>query len=243
MNLKKYLKVAIKAAELGYNSILKEKKHIDIKENSKRDVKLFSDVESEKAIINYLTKKTNFSILSEEIGLIEKNTQFIWIIDPLDGSLNYSRDIPLNCISISLWKENSPIIGVIYDFNNNDFYTSCINDGSRLNKNVIRTNNLNKISDAILCTGFPVGLNFDDLTLSNFISDIKKYKKVRLLGSAGLSLSYLASGKVDVYYEKNIKIWDVAAGIAIVIGAGGYVKYSNYNSKFELDVYAACSKF
>ena len=105
MNLKKYLKVAIEAAELGYNSILKEKKSIDIKENSKRDVKLFSDFESEKAIIDFLSKKTNFSILSEEIGVIEKNNQYTWIIDPLDGSLNYSRNIPLNCISIALWKE------------------------------------------------------------------------------------------------------------------------------------------
>ena len=103
-------------------------------------------------------------------------------------------------------------------------------------------NKTKKCSDAILCTGFPVNTNFNEENIRKYVNDIINFKKVRLLGSAALSLAYLASGKVDAYYEKDIKIWDVAAGIAIVKGAGGIIKNTKYNNDFLLDVYAECNK-
>ena len=204
--MKKYLKIASNAAKLAYKSLDTIDKETDIKENRIRDVKLLSDVKSENAIIDYLSLHSNFSILSEEVGLIKKKNDYLWIIDPIDGSLNYSRDIPLSCISISLWKENKPLLGVIYDFNNNDFYSSIVGLGAHLNGNKIYVNHTSKISEAVLCTGFPVSMIFNKSNISGIIKKIINYKKVRLLGTAGLSLAYVASGKVDAYYEENIKI-------------------------------------
>jgi myo-inositol-1(or 4)-monophosphatase len=229
-------KSALKIIELEKNSSKK------IDKNLSKDVKVFADIKSEKAIIEYLENATDFSILSEEFGFIKKSSDYLWIVDPIDGSVNFSRDIPFYSISIGLWKKNNPVLGIIYDLNTNDIYKGIIGQGSWFNEITINTSPLKKIENAIICTGFPVSYNFSDTEIMSFVNKIKDFKKVRLLGSASLSLAYLAKGSVDAYAEKNIKIWDVAAGIAIVIAAGGEVKFSNFDKDYKLSITASCHK-
>ncbi|MCK9617671.1 MAG: hypothetical protein M0R21_07515 [Lentimicrobiaceae bacterium] len=200
---------------------------IKINTEEGRDIKLQSDIDSEKLIIDILMDKTEFSILSEECGFIEGTKKdYLWVIDPLDGSLNFSRGIEINCISIGLWKDVSPVLGVIYNFINENMYEGICGKGAFLDGKSIYVSGIKEKSKSIICTGFPVYRSFEDDSLISFLSKIQSYKKVRLLGSAAYSLALLAKGSVEAYSEESIGIWDVAAGIAIVKAAGGICDYT-----------------
>ena len=215
-------KAALEAAVLIKNS----KKNIVVNKSEGKDIKLQTDLDSENIVVQYLRKHSDYDILSEEYGFIQgtSTSNLKWILDPLDGSLNFYRDLPLSCISVALWEGGIPKLGVIYNFNSNLLYAGIVGSGAWCNEIPIRVSNINKKSDSIICSGFPVYSSFDDESLSNFISEIQEFK-VRPLGSAALSLAFVASGSVEVYKENNIAIWDVAAGLAIVKAAGGKINF------------------
>ncbi len=218
------------AADIAQNasSSISPKRDQRVSLNLERDIKLEGDIRLHQLIVRQLKEKSSFPILSEEdaspIDIIN-NYKNIWIVDPLDGSLNFSRNIPLSCISISLWNEMNPLLGVIYDFNHNEMFTGIATGGAWLNDLPIKVGNTVRKNEAVLCTGFPIGTNFTEPAILHFVKNIQSYKKVRLLGSAALSLAYVASGRVDVYQENDIAIWDIAAGIAVVKAAGGTVRF------------------
>jgi len=181
-------------------------------------------VASEKQIVSILSKKSLFPVLSEEMGKVWSPEQFPdyhWIVDPLDGSFNYWKDIPLCCVSVGLWRGSNPVLGAIYDFNRNELFTGIVGQGAWLNNMPMRVSNLSDQKKSVLCTGFPVSTDFSTSPIQQFISFVQNFKKIRLIGSASLSLAYVACGRVDAYFERDIKIWDVAAGIALVRSAGG----------------------
>lgn len=213
-----------------------------IEKSTRRDVKVAADRISEQIIFDYIKRHSDSAILSEESGLITKNdsdTTLQWIVDPLDGSLNYSIDIPFCCVSIGLWQEMEPLLGVVYDFNHNELFSGIIGKGSWLNGERIMVGKKKENEDAVLCTGFPVATDFSSSSLLEFAENIRKFKKVRLLGSAALSLSYVACGRADFYQENDIKIWDVAAGLAIVKASGGIIRISSSIDKDILRVQAS----
>lgn len=211
-----------------------------------RDVKLEVDYHSESILINTLQQESDFPILTEERGLINANSVeysgYQWIVDPLDGSLNFSRNIPLCCVSVALWKDENPFLGVIYDFNRNEIFSGLVDKGAWLNGLPITTSNANVKSKSVLAMGFPVSTNFSQDALSDFVEDIVEYKKIRLLGSAALSLAYVACGRIDSYKENDIKIWDVAAGLALVKAAGGEISYKSSSNSYVFNVSGASSK-
>ena len=182
-----------------------------------KDIKLELDKKSEKKIITILISEFDYSILSEEIGLTKKlqENEPYWIIDPIDGTLNFSRDNPTCCISIALWIDKNPIFGVIYDFNRDELFSGYVGVGSWLNGELLKQRSPKSKSQSILATGFPTYMNDDYETIKAFIYQVQEYKKIRMIGSAALSLAYVACGRFDAYLENGIKLWDVAAGIAI----------------------------
>jgi len=206
-----------------------------------RDIKVKGDKYSESVIIDYLQKHSPFPMLSEEKGRIGdvSSDGYMWIVDPLDGSLNFSRGIPFNCISIALWQNNRPVLGVINDFNRQEMFSGIADEGAWLNDKRIKPSVVDICDQAVLCTGFPVGTDFSTQGIKEFVEDIKRYKKIRLLGSAALSLAYVAAGRSDVYYERDIMLWDVAAGIAIVSGAGGKTDFKRTKREKSFHVYAS----
>ena len=239
------LQIATKAVKLAaerLNSLLGKK--ILVTSSINKDIKLQADKESENVIIQFLKNESNYAILSEELPeKIEYNTNnYIWIIDPLDGSLNFSRGIPFYCISIGLWKNGQPILGVIYDLVAKNIYWGEIKQGAFCNNESIHTSNVKNISDAVVSTGFPVYTDFEDSSLRSFIDKIQKFKKVRLFGSAALSITLVAAGAVDVYSEENIAIWDVAGALAILKASGGEFSISKGKSKNLVNVYATNGK-
>jgi myo-inositol-1(or 4)-monophosphatase len=207
-----------------------------------RDLKLHADREAEKIIIKALKASSSYMILAEESGEhghLDSGAA-MWIVDPLDGTINFSRDMSLSCVSIALWQEHKPVLGVVYDFNYKELFSGVVGEGAWCNNEKVAVSNVTDTNKAILATGFPVNRNFESASLQNFLNSIQEFKKIRLLGSAALSLAYVACGRVDAYTEEDIMLWDVAAGVALVRAAGGWSRINN-SSRNKWARYVKCA--
>ena len=232
------LDIAKKAAIEAGNILLNLKTELN-KENisSGKDIKLKADIESEKLIKEYLLSKSDIPILGEETGTSVSNLgKTFWVVDPLDGTANYSRNIPICCVSIGLISNLEPVIGVIYDFNNNDIYEGSIESKAKLNNTNIYVNNNSKKSESILLTGLPLLTDYSDTALLDMVKDFQSWKKVRMIGSAAMAAAYVASAKADMYKEQGSFLWDIAAGAAIVNAAGGFATINNQKENYQVDV-------
>lgn len=222
MNLNELKDLAISAARqaggfLNQNKL--EKKEVYQEEG--RDIKLIIDQDTEKLIRSSL-EKTNIPILGEEYGGEMSNKRY-WVIDPIDGTANYFRGLDECCVSIALMEGNEALIGVIYNFNNDQMYTAIKDHGAFLNNTKISVSDVTLKSKASITTGFPASETIE--SSMNFLENLKDWKKVRMFGSAALSCAYVASGKCDYYAEKGVYLWDIAAGICLVKEAGGSVDF------------------
>lgn len=235
--INKILDIAKKASlEAGYllkNNRLEMNKTIS---DIGHDIKLIGDSEAEKIIRKIITENNNFPILGEELGKDSGLDNTFWVVDPLDGTMNYKRNIPLYAISIAFVYKNNPIVGVIYDFINDDMYHGSDIHGAFLNNKKITVSDISHKSKGILMTGFPLKTDFNDKKIMNVLNEYKNWKKIRMIGSAALATVYVASGKADAYSEIKTNLWDVAAGIAIVNAAGGVYQIENLEKDFSLDL-------
>ena len=244
IDLEKELNIA-KSAALAAGDILKTKKNdLNIETySSERDIKLEADTAAETLIKKTIQDKSDIPILAEESGKSSKNLgDIFWVIDPLDGTANYSRDIPICCVSIALIENLIPVIGVIYDFNNNDLYIGSSQQEATLNDKKITVSQALKHQDGVLVTGLPNATDYSDQAMIDMIKDFQSWRKVRMIGSAAMASAYVASGKADVYKELGTYLWDVAAGAAIVNAAGGTASILNQKDNFQVDVFFSNSK-
>ena len=239
MDLSKEIQIAVEAARASGKLLLDEKEKLNITSSSDtKDVKLDADIASENAIKEIIKDKSNFEILAEESGKSSENLgSTYWVIDPLDGTANYSRDIPICCVSIGMIKDKNPIFGVIYDFNNDDLYIGdCVNTSAILNDQPITVSHKTTKEDGVLITGLPFNTDYSDQALENLIKEMQAWKKTRMIGSAAMASCYIASGKAELYKEKGIYLWDIIAGAAIVESAGGQAEINNIRDNFQVDV-------
>ena len=205
--------------------------------SSGKDIKLKADIESERLIKEYLLSKSKIPILGEETGAsVEDLGKTFWVVDPLDGTANYSRNIPICCVSIALISNFEPVIGVIYDFNEDHIYEGSVESEAKLNNKNIYVNNNSKKNESILLTGLPLLTDFSDTALLVMVKDFQSWKKVRMIGSAAMAAAYVASAKADMYKEQGSFLWDIAAGAAIVNAAGGCAKITNQKENYQVDV-------
>jgi len=222
MNLDELQDLAVDAARQAgdfLNQSKLEKKEVYKEEG--RDIKLIIDQDTEKLIRASLLV-TNIPILGEEYGG-EITDERYWVIDPIDGTANYFRGLDECCISIALMEGDEALIGVIYNFNNDQMYTAIKNEGAFLNNAKISVSDIASRNKASITTGFPASESIE--SSMNFLEDLKGWKKVRMFGSAALSCAYVASGKCDYYAEKGVYLWDIAAGICLVKEAGGFADF------------------
>jgi len=211
--------------------------------SSDTDIKLKADVEAENFIKSILSKRSDFPILAEESGKSEnKLEKTFWVVDPLDGTANYTRDIPLCCVSIALMHNMEPVIGVVYDFNNNNLYEGSFDGEAKLNESIIKVSDVKEPKEGILVTGLPNNTDYSDSALLKMVKDFQEWRKVRMIGSAAIASCYIASAKADVYKEFGTYLWDVAAGAAIVNAAGGKAEITNFRDNYQVDVYFSNSK-
>lgn len=221
MKLERELNLAVKSARDAGDYLRRiSKPHVD--SNKGKDIKLREDREAESVILDVLSQ-TSYPFVSEESysGIHATGNSRRWIIDPLDGSFNFYRNIPFSTVSIALWDGENPLLGVVYDFNRDELYKGTLEQGVLLNDQKVFTSNIDEKSNSILYTGFPSNMRYFEEGREDFFREVQEFKKVRLLGSATLSLANVACGRGEAYHEKGIMLWDVAAGLALVKFAGG----------------------
>ena len=224
------LNVMIKASEKASKILIKDFGEIEKLQVSKKGPKDFvtnSDLKTEKIIIDELKKaRPNYSILSEEEGVVNnKDKNNTWIIDPIDGTINYLHGVPHFAISIALKSYDQIIAGLIYDPIKDEMFYAEKNNGTYLNNQRIKVSKRNKIEDCL----FVVGNKIDHDNELN----------VRKSGCAALDMAYVAAGRYDGYFQKDLNIWDVAAGIIIIKEAGGILNEINLTKINEVKIIAS----
>ena len=236
LELNTCLEIAKSAAMLA-GKFLKKNRTADLKIllNQGRDIKLQLDLDTEEIIKEYIASHSPFSILGEETGISDELGEFYWVIDPLDGTSNFLREIPISCVSIALMQKMEPLLGVIFDFNHDELYFGHKESKAFLNNHEIKVSLLASKNEATLVTGVPAKTNYSDDEFSQMISDFQAWKKIRMIGSAAMASAYVASGKAETYKENGIYLWDIAAGAAIVKAAGGLVSISNLQLDYRVD--------
>ena len=226
-----------KSAALLAGDYLKEQKakNLKILSNKARDLKLQIDIDAEEIIKEHITQKSSLPILAEESGMSGELDGLFWVVDPLDGTSNFLRNIPISCVSISLMEGLTPTLGAIYDFNNSDLYCAHKESKAYVNDMEISVSSLNLKKESTLVTGIPAKDHYSDAEFKNMISDFQSWKKIRMIGSAAMASVYVASGKAEAYKENGIFLWDIAAGAAIVEAAGGKISINNLQPDFRVD--------
>tara|TARA_B100000035_G_C20855713_1_gene489509 strand:+ start:44 stop:781 length:738 start_codon:yes stop_codon:yes gene_type:complete len=207
------LNIMIKACEKASKILIRdfgELENLQVSRKGPKDFVTNADRKVEKIIINELSKR-KFSIISEETGskLTEDKNNF-WVIDPIDGTTNFLHGIPHFCISIAYICEKEIISGLIFDPIKNEIFFAEKNSGAFFNNQRIRVSKKNKLNDCLFGSNLDGVKNNKDLNL-------------RISGSAALDLAYVASGRLDGFFQKKLNIWDIAAGIIIIKEAGGLI--------------------
>ena len=190
------------------------------------DIKLVADKAAEAMILKRLSDGSDHAILSEEEGWVGEAGSTAWVVDPLDGSSNYNREIPFCAVSIALIEDDRPVLGVVYDFNHDELFAGGKGLGATLNGKPISVSDISDTSKATLVTGFPTYRDYSDEALAQTARDFARWKKIRMIGSATLSTTWVACGRADAYSEESTMLWDIAAGAALIEAAGGRVVYS-----------------
>ena len=238
MDIIKNIEIAKAAARLAGKNLKDNYNSLNVTQlEDGRDIKLKADLESEKLIIEYIFSESDYPILGEETGKSTHDLEDIfWVVDPLDGTANYNRGIPISAVSIALVENNNPVIGVIYDFNNDELYEGSVFSKAMMNDQPIFVSDIKDKSRGTLVTGLPVAMNYDEKNMQTLINNFQAWKKVRMIGSAAIASVYVASGKAELYTESGTNLWDVAAGVAICNAAGGNAVISNLSNDFSLDI-------
>jgi myo-inositol-1(or 4)-monophosphatase len=191
-----------------------------------------ADHAAEKAIIETIQESfPEHFILSEEAGEVKMDSSYKWIIDPIDGTVNYAHGIPLCCVSIGLEKDGQILMGAVYNPLLDEFFIAEKGKGATLNGEKITVSEKKQVMDACIVTGFPyVYLDMPNGPLDVFNRLIRKGVPVRRLGSAAIDLCWVASGRFDGFYEHKLNAWDSSSGFLIVEEAGGRVSDFSGNS-------------
>ena len=224
------LNLMIKATEKASKSVIRdfgEIEKLQVSKKGPRDFVTKTDKHVEKILIDELSKsKKNYSFITEETGKINnKDKENIWIIDPIDGTTNFLHGIPHFAICIALKSSGEIISGVIFDPIKDEMFFAEKNKGAYLNNHRLRVSKKNSIDDCLFSS------NHEGVKFSNF--------NMRYSGCAALDLAYVASGRLDGFFQKNINLWDVAAGALMVEEAGGVVTDLNKFKTNNIDIRAS----
>tara|TARA_B100000242_G_C42874944_1_gene405961 strand:- start:25 stop:765 length:741 start_codon:yes stop_codon:yes gene_type:complete len=224
------LNIMIKACEKASKILIRdfgELENLQVSKKGPRDFVTNSDKKVEKIIISELSKyKKKYSILSEEAGFIKnEDLNNLWVIDPIDGTTNFLHGIPHFCISIALKSYEEITAGIIFDPIKNEIFYAEKNCGAYFNNHRIKVSNKNNLNECLFASNFN---NIFDLDLNT-----------RATGSAALDLAYVGSGRFDGYYQNDLNLWDIAAGVIIVREAGGKVNDFNSSDDAKINIRAS----
>ncbi len=236
-----HLNIITKACMKASRSLIRdfgEIEKLQVSTKAPGDFVTSADKRTEKILIEELQKAhPDYGILTEETGVINKsNLSKRWIIDPIDGTSNFLNGIPQFAISIGYEENNEIKCGVIFDPIKNEMFFAEKGNGAYLNNSRIRVSNKKKLENALLVTGGPKNSSkIKDKIFSEFILVSKKIlSPIRKFGSAALDLAYVSCGRFDGLWQRELNLWDIAAGIIILKEAGGFIDYFEKDSKLPL---------
>ena len=224
------LNIMIKACEKATKVLIRdfgELENLQVSKKGPRDFVTNSDRKVEKILIEELSKhKKKYSILSEEAGYIKnEDKKNVWIIDPIDGTMNFLHGIPHFCISICLKSNEELVSGIIFDPIKNEIFYAEKNGGAYFNNHRMKVSKKKEINDCLFAT------NVEGIYNTNFTT--------RITGCAALDLAYVGAGRFDGYFQQNLNIWDVAAGILIVKEAGGLLNKIDTSQVSKINICAS----
>ena len=214
-----------------------ELENIQVSSKGPGDFVSSADKRTEKTLIEELQKAhPDYGIITEETGIINKsNIKNRWIIDPIDGTMNFLNGIPQFAISIAYEEDNEIICGVIFNPITNEMFCAEKGNGAYLNNSRIRVSNKKKLKDALLVTGGPNGASkIKNKIYSEYINVSNNVSNVRKFGSAALDMAYVACGRFDGYWQRELNYWDIAAGVIILKEAGGFIDFFEDDLSYPL---------
>lgn len=181
------------------------------------------DKKAEEIIISKIKRRyPDHDFLAEESGSHKKQSEYRWIIDPLDGTLNFTHGVPLFSVSIGVERQGEIIAGVVYEPNLGELFTAEKGKGAFLNKKRIHVSKVDTLIESMVVTGFPYTIQQNpDNAVQHFVNVLMKAQGVRRLGSAAVDLCYVACGRFEGFWEVSLNAWDMAAGVLMVEEAGG----------------------
>jgi myo-inositol-1(or 4)-monophosphatase len=197
----------------------------DVQHKGAIDIVTEFDKRSEELIVSAIQRQyPDHAILAEESGRSKTISEYQWVIDPLDGTTNFANGIPIFSVTISLFRNDSPILGVTYDPLRKEMFSAESGCGATLNRQPIHVSTRAKLEHAVISTGFPYDLRTNTRNnLDQFVQFQLRTRAVRHLASAALDCAWTAMGRLDGYWEFGVQPWDVGAGWLIVQEAGGHV--------------------
>ncbi len=223
------LRIAVEAARRA-GELIRSRVDDDIdvkfKEEGIHNLVTEMDVASEKLIKEIIGSQLEGArFLAEESGGNHDLTELTWVVDPIDGTVNYAHGIPIYCVSIAAVEKNEPVVGVIYNPNLDELFTATKGGGAFLNGKRLSVSDTAAIEKSFLVTGFPYNVSENPFgCIDAFVELMKIGIPIRRLGSAALDLAYVAAGRFDGFWEVALNEWDVAAGALLVAEAGGRVE-------------------
>ena len=196
-----------------------------VNETLKHDIKLEIDVRTQELITNLLLKEFPHHALYGEEGIVgDQTSEYQWVVDPLDGTVNYFYGIPHFCVSIALRASSEIIVGVIYDPIRDEMWSSQKGGEAKLNGKTIRVSERADIAECIVSVGLSKTGETIEAGIPLLQDMVHRARKCRLMGSAALDMAYVACGRLDAYLEQGISLWDIAAGWILIENAGGSVE-------------------
>lgn len=217
------LDIAIQAAKAaGAIQLSHFWRTLQVDDRKHHDIKLEVDRLCEAEILSIVRKAfPDHGVLAEESGRSDRPSKYVWIIDPLDGTVNYAHHVPHFCSSVALWEHEEPLVGAVYDAYRDELFAAERGKGATLNGRPIRVSTIAQVGECFVACGFMKTEETIRKGLERFAKLAPHAQKMRVMGSSALDQCYVASGRFDVYVEYGIKPWDVGAGRLIIQEAGG----------------------
>lgn len=240
-----YLTCAIDAARQAGEVLQKWRKKFTISEKGRSDLVTDADFDAQETIFKILSDAfpTHGYLGEEGLEQAGQESDYLWVIDPLDGTMNYVHGFPYYCVSIAMQYKGRIVVAVVYDPTRDDLFHACQNSGAFLNGERIQVSGVEKLSDSLCIASLPVAGDVAHPAVKKFLAVLPIARTVQRLGSAAMNLAYLACGRADVYWSSTLKPWDMAAGILIVQEAGGQVTRLD-GSPYDIytgEILATCS--
>tara|TARA_R110000850_G_scaffold22210_13_gene64983 strand:+ start:15753 stop:16538 length:786 start_codon:yes stop_codon:yes gene_type:complete len=237
LNSTELLDVAETAARRGAQCLLDWVDEFRVSEKGRADLVTDADFASQKAILNHISEcYPEHNMLGEEgLNKQDGDSEYRWVIDPLDGTSNYVHGFPYYCVSIGLEHQGELLLGVVYDPNRDEMFSAFQGRGATLNGTPIAPSRILTLDQAMLVASLPVGVTGRDIAIDRFLRVLPESQTLQRTGSAALNLCYVATGRIEGYWSSNLKPWDMAAGVLICREAGGAVT-SIENAEFTIEI-------